>query len=318
MNRSAFFLLCFCFFAQNSFAQTKLKPLVLLKHEEDLKFQDADFSPEGNRLVSVGNKGAVYLWDVSQTFPVSYKQVHEGTALACAYSSDGKYIITGGEEKSIEILRANDLTLVKTIEGLPAQVREVAMSGNRLVVLLQNSEIQIYAADSWTKVGQPRYAARESRVLFNHKGDRFYTWFSSRISVYSAKDGQLLKVFKTTYATPTDLAISRDDKYLVVGFGQADDIMRIYHLPDFKQIKAVKKSGSGDYASGISFFHNSNKLIYQSNAGISNLKVYDLEKDRHSSLSRGNPVVRTSLSKDDTILLLAPKASNAIQLMSVQ
>ncbi|WP_181307143.1 WD40 repeat domain-containing protein [Rufibacter sp. XAAS-G3-1] len=289
----------------------------MLKHENDLQFQDAVFSPEGNRLVSVGNKGVVYLWDVSQTYPVSYKQVHEGTAFACAYSKDGKYIVTGGEEKSIKILKANDLSLVKTIDGLPAQVREIAMTGNRLVVLLQNSEIQIYTTDSWTKVGKPKYAAKDAKILFNHKGDRFYTWFSSRISVYSAKDGQLLKVFKTNYATPTDLALSKDDKYLVVGFGQANEIMRIYNASDFKHIKSVKKSGAGDYASGISFLHNSNKVLYQSNAGIPNLKIYDLEKDRHTTLSRGNAAERTSISKDDSTVLLTPKASNSIQLMSL-
>ncbi|MBC3541112.1 WD40 repeat domain-containing protein [Rufibacter sediminis] len=316
-RKSIFYALGFSLLSTVAVGQTKVKPLALLKHEENMMFQNAVFSPDGNRLVSVGNQGMLYLWDASQTFPVSFKQVHNGTALSCAYSEDGKYIVTGGEEKSLKILLARDLSLVKNITGLPARVREVSMTGNRLVALLQNNEIQIYNTDTWEKVGKPRYAAKDSKIVFSNQGDRFYVWFSTRINAISAKDGELLKVFNTNYATPTDLAISSDDQLLAVGYGQADEILRIYDTNDFKQVKAVKKSGAGDYASGLSFFHHSNKLLYQSNAGTPNLKIFDLDRNTNTSVSKGSASARTSISKDDSKVILAPRAVNSIQLLSI-
>ncbi len=308
---------CFCLASHFSFSQTKLKPLALMKHEENLMFQNAVFSPDGNQFVSVGNQGMLYLWDVNQSYPVSFKKVHEGVALSCAYSKDGKYIVTGGEEKSIKIIQASDLSVVKTITGLPAKVRELVMSGNRLVALLQNNEIQVYNTDTWQRVGKPRYAAKDSKIVFSNRGDRFYVWFSSRINIFSSKDGELIKVFNTNYATPTDMALSPDDLFLAVGFGQADDIIRIYDTDDFKQVKAVKKNGSGDFANGMSFFNNSNKLLYNSNAGNSTVKVFDLENGKDTPVLKGTSSNRISISKDDSKVILGPKASNSIQLMSV-
>ncbi|RNI23006.1 WD40 repeat domain-containing protein [Rufibacter latericius] len=316
-NKVFFLALGFCLVADLSFSQTKLKPLALLKHEENQLFQNAVFSPDGSRVVSVGNQGMLYLWDPSQTFPVTFKQVHQGTALSCAYSQDGKYIVTGGEEKSIKVLLSRDLSEVKTLAGLPAKVREVAMTGNRLVALLQNNEIRIYNTDTWERVGKPRYAASNSKIIFSNKGDRFYAWFSSRIYAISAADGELIQVFNTNYATPTDLAVSSDGQLLAVGFGQANEILRIYDAHDFKQLKAVKKNGAGDYANGLSFFHNSNKLLYLSNAGNPNLMIYDVDKGTNTSVSKGSATARTSISKDDSKVILAPKSINSIQLMSI-
>ncbi|WP_183906875.1 WD40 repeat domain-containing protein [Rufibacter immobilis] len=289
----------------------------MLKHEADLSFQNSVFSPDGNRLVSVGSKGMLYLWDVSKTFPLDFKKVHEGLALACAYSADGNYIITGGEDKSIKILKTKDLSLVKSIDGLSAQVRELAMSGNRLVALLQNSELLLFSTDTWEPVAKPRYAAQDSRVIFSNSGDRFYAWFANRVYAISAKDGELLHVFNTNYATPTDLAISADDKFLAIGFGQAEEIIRIYNTHNMALVKSLKKNGPRDYAKGLSFFHKSNKLLYHSNAASSNLRIFDMEKGTSVSVSKASGSPRTAISRDDSKVILSPKFAKSVQLMSV-
>ncbi len=299
-----------------SFSQSKLKPIASLKHEEDLLFQNAAFSPEGNRLVSVGSKGMLYLWDVAQDYPVSLKQVHKGTVLACAYSKDGKFIVTGGDDKTIKILKTTDLEVVKSLDGLPAPVKDLAMAGNRLVALLQNNEVRVFNTDTWQPVGKPRVGAHDSRIVFSNSGDRFYVWFASRIYSISAKDGELIQMFNTNYATPKDLAISADDQYLAVGFGQADEILRIYNTKDMSLVKSVKNNGKGDYATGLSFFHNSNKLLYHSQADNSN-KIFDLEKGTNTSVLKSNGAAKTSISKDDSKVILSAKAAKAIQLMSV-
>ncbi|AKQ46038.1 hypothetical protein TH63_10935 [Rufibacter radiotolerans] len=267
-------------------------------------------------MISVDNTGSLYLWDVNKTYPVSFKSLHKGSAQACAYSKDGRYIITGGMDKTIVITKVMGLSPYKTITGLPSSVKEVAMAGNRLVALLMNNEIRIYNTDTWEFISKPKYAARESRILFNNKGDRFYVWFASRIYELSAKDGEPINMFNTNYATPTDLAISADDKLLAVGFGQAEEIVRIYSLPDMKVVKSIARNGAGDKATGMAFFHNSNKLLYQSSAGIANFKVLDLDNGTETSVAKGDAAARASISKDDKNVVLAPKFAKAIQLMS--
>jgi WD40 repeat protein len=310
-------VLVFCTLLSSfALAQTKLKTTALLKHREDLIFQGANFSPDGSRLISVDNTGTLYLWDVNKTYPLSFKSLHKGGAQACAYSKDGRYIITGGQDKTIVVTKVIGLSPLKTITGLPSPVKEVAMAGNRLVALLMNNEIRIYNTDTWEFISKPKYAARESRILFNNKGDRFFVWFASRIYEVAAKDGELINMFNTNYATPTDLAISADDKLLAVGFSQAEEIVRIYSLPDMKQVKSIGRNGAGDKASGMAFFNHSNKLLYQSSAGVANFKVLDLDTDTNTSVSKGDAAARAFISRDDKNVVLAPKFSKAIQLMS--
>jgi WD40 repeat protein len=304
--------------ASASYGQSKLKNSIELKHHDDLRFQSAVFAPDGNRLVSVGNKGMVYLWDADQNFPVGFRQVHKGNVVACAFSRDGKYIVTGGDDKTIHILQqGKDLQVIKSIEGLPAPVREIAMNGKRMVALLQNNEIRLYNTDTWERVGKPRYAANNSRLVFSNSGDRFYYWFASRLYSVSAKDGHQLKLFNTNYATPTDLAISADDKYLAVGFGQADEILRVYATRDMSLVESVKKNGPGDYASGLAFFHHGPKLLYYSRSASTNLKILDVEKGTNTGVAKISDLGTTSISKDNSKVVLASKQSNYLQVMAV-
>ncbi|WP_205502133.1 WD40 repeat domain-containing protein [Rufibacter psychrotolerans] len=317
INRKGLFLLANLVLASSlSFSQTRFKALTLLKHEEDLKFQDVAFSPEGNQLVSVGNQGMLYLWDVGQSYPVDFKQVHKGPALACTYSTDGRYVVTGGEDKTIRIFQTIGLAEVKSIGGLPAPVKELALAGNRMVALLQNNEIRLYNTDTWEQVGKPRVAAHDSRIVFSSTGDRFYAWFSSRVYIISAKDGELIQMFNTNYGTPQDLAVSPDNAYLAVGFDKTAEIVRIYSTKNLKLVKAVKKNGSADQATGLTFFNTSNKLLYYSRAANSN-KIFDLEKGTNTAVLKSGPGARASISKDDSKVALTAKTNNAIQVLTV-
>jgi len=104
---------------------------VLGRHDREAT--SARFSPDGNRLASVGTEGILRIWDVASAKEIqSFKQ--NGRLWAVAFSPDGRHVAIGGDNKLVRIW---DTHLQKEVQAMPRsgnQVRCLAYSpdGRRL------------------------------------------------------------------------------------------------------------------------------------------------------------------------------------------
>jgi len=95
----------------------------------------AVFSPDGRRLVSVGEDHQVIVWDFERRERVKTITDHTGTVNAVAFSPDGRWFATGSDDQTIIIWETAQLQQAAVLRDQPGAVLSLTFSpdGRRLV-----------------------------------------------------------------------------------------------------------------------------------------------------------------------------------------
>ena len=93
---------------------------------------DFDFQPGSNLLVSAAYEGKVQWWNDALAAPSSVRTVaaHKGQVRSLAFSRDGQYVATAGNDKLVRIWRATDGVLLKVLAGHTSHVYNLAFHPN--------------------------------------------------------------------------------------------------------------------------------------------------------------------------------------------
>ncbi|KAE9621826.1 putative transcription factor WD40-like family [Lupinus albus] len=84
------------------------------------------FSNDGAYLATVGRDGSLRVFDYSKDLLVCGGKSYYGALLCCAWSMDGKYILTGGEDDLVQVWSMEDRKVVAWGEGHNSWVSGVA------------------------------------------------------------------------------------------------------------------------------------------------------------------------------------------------
>jgi WD40 repeat protein len=76
-----------------------------LKHPH---LTDADFSPDGMRVVTVGDDRVVVIWDAEAGTRLAELKDHEREVVDVEFSRDGKWLATAGKDDTVRIRSAHD------------------------------------------------------------------------------------------------------------------------------------------------------------------------------------------------------------------
>jgi WD40 repeat protein/tRNA A-37 threonylcarbamoyl transferase component Bud32 len=95
----------------------------------------AVFSPDGRRLVSIGEDHQIIVWDFARRERVKTLTDHTGTVNAVAFSPDGGWFATGSDDRTIIIWDAARLQPAAVLRDQPGPVLSLVFSpdGKRLV-----------------------------------------------------------------------------------------------------------------------------------------------------------------------------------------
>lgn len=133
------------------------------------------YSSSGERLATVGDDGLLKIW----TLPTPAPQVFAGNSLAVtatAVTSDGKWIVTGGSDKTIRLFDAATAQQSKAFTDVPDAVSAVALSADDQLTVagLANGVIKFWKTvdgTPWTGDEPPvEGVARAASFLGGHDG----------------------------------------------------------------------------------------------------------------------------------------------------
>jgi len=209
----------------------------------------AVFSPEGDRVVTVGGDSA-RLWDLSEGSPAGERELKRfsppGAVASACFSPDDKYVVTGSWDDTARIWNAEngeaDLKLGGNLDqaqgGHQGKVRSAVFSpdGERVLTASDDGTAKIWSRKDGSLIRTLRGHDENKRVLhaaFSHVGDLIVT--SSRDAtarVWDANTGKQLLVLRSEgdeFAV-LQAAFSADDKWIVTG--HQDNTAKVWKLDD--------------------------------------------------------------------------------------
>ncbi|MFH1212889.1 MAG: T9SS type A sorting domain-containing protein [Candidatus Neomarinimicrobiota bacterium] len=139
---------------------------------------------------------------------------HTGAINSIAYSPDGEYIASGGNDGKVKIWRCDDDTLIKTI-NLGIQVHSVSYSNDGIFIGIgTGNSLDLYQNNTFTHIRDFSYSNINS-ITFSIDG-QFIAAAGSNVSIFRISNSDL---YKTIFpGNPTwSIAFSKNGEYLASG-----------------------------------------------------------------------------------------------------
>lgn len=183
----------------------------------------AEFSPDGQRIATVGYDHLLRLWDATAGAVLATGVGHTQRVLQVLYSTDGERLITTADDHTLKIWRAADAQLLASA-AVPGSTRRLLLSPDDQQVLMTSydAETENYSASLWN--------ARSARLLhvLQHKAVVQAGRFSpdglqvatgsndGELRFWSRQTGALLIARKLSDSALIGLRYSPDGKRLLV------------------------------------------------------------------------------------------------------
>ena len=112
------------------------------------------FAPDGNRLVSAGEDGRIWVWDWRENAVSGAWSAHQSGVMALAFSPDGALLASGGRDERIQIWDGTDLSNrsarpLATLENSRGVVRDLAFCpARRELVVADAGAVTLWDADT--------------------------------------------------------------------------------------------------------------------------------------------------------------------------
>jgi WD40 repeat protein len=152
----------------------------LLRDGHTAAVRRAVFSPDGTKLVSVGEDKQVIVWDFEKRERLATFNDHTDWVAAVAFSPDGKWFATASYDKTVIVWDAIKLQKETVLHGHRGKVVSVAFSPDGQVLASADAAVQsedratlLWRVGSWGKFAQiPLGYSEANSLLFTAGGRR--------------------------------------------------------------------------------------------------------------------------------------------------
>ena len=194
----------------------------ILRDAHTAAARKAAFSPDGQRLVTVGEDKQVIVWDFARRERLKTFTDHTETVTSVAYSPDGKWFATGSYDQTVIVWDAERLQKATVLRGHRNAVHSVAFSpdgrwlaSSALYPPLDDSTI-LWRVGSWEKgVGIPHGTSEVNTLLFSADSKRLMFLGGSSPNTWDVFTGQPVEDKFDTPLEGNNAALSPDATRLV-------------------------------------------------------------------------------------------------------
>ncbi len=286
-----------------------IKPLLALQaHKFNTLYNGKNYDPD---IISALFSSVRFLQNRSD-----YVHNHHSDAVrSIAFSNDGKYIASMGNEGKLIVAEAADLQ--KTISGFPAQpllIENIQFNadGSKIYASADNKSILVYTTNSSSQMPRiidPGHTDKISGLVY-FDDHLISASFDKSVKLIDAVSGKVIKTM-TLESKPVAMCIHKPSKKIVIGC--ENGIIYLADIATFKEAQTLVKLPSGRITAID--FHRSGETIAlgTSEGNVLIIHIKDPEKDQvtilaHKSSITGikfNPAANflASCSLDGTIKL---------------
>jgi serine/threonine protein kinase len=187
--------------------------------------------------------------------PIAEVEAHHGAITGMAYSEDGKWIVTAGEDATLKVWDAAYHTLIRTIELDDGRATALALSGTRALTGHANGKTVLWDLERAAKVATvQRNEANIWAVAFTGDATRFATashdW---KVTLWDANQPAApLHVFDGHENAVQALAYS--PQQFLLASGGADKTVRLWDLQTLSEKRTYR--GERDFVTAVAFSRN--------------------------------------------------------------
>ena len=234
------------------------------------------YSPDGKHIVSsatLTTSYAVILWDVSSGRKVRTFQGHDRKVNVVAFSSDGKYVVSGDHGGTIKLWDVSSGREVQTFIGHGGYVESVNLSSNDKYVVAagEHDIINLWEVSSGNVIKTFKgHSGRFRSVAFSPDGKYVVSLSESAIFIWDISTGVKVRTIEDDYIS--SFAISPDGKYVISGGGNYDRTLKLWDILSGKVINTFRGHANG--IGCVAYSHDGKYVVSGDHGGT--IKLWDI------------------------------------------
>lgn len=272
------------------------------------------FSPDGGRLATLDDRtNSVRLWDVSSGNEIRSCKGHTESVLAVAISSDGRFVASGGWDKTVRLWSLSTGREVRTLEGHKEAIAAVAFSpdGRRLASASADNTVRVWDVATGHNV----------RILQGHVGNVYSVAFSpdgrviasgggdesdaerGETRLWEADSGREIAAVRSPAREVWCVAFSPDGRF-VCSAGGSHSVIQVVEVSSQRQVDAFRGFGCRDVGQ-VAFSRQGNLLATGDGGG--SVRLWSSSSGRHLRRFDGHTgwIGSLAFGPDDRVLATA-------------
>ncbi|MBD2340169.1 ribosome assembly protein 4 [Calothrix sp. FACHB-156] len=309
--------------------QNKFQELQTLS-DHNSSVNSVTFSPDGQQLASGSDDNTIKLWDVStgkviQTLPPLREATptesyidsgHQDSVTSIAFSSDGKKLASGSEDKTIKLWDITTGKLLQTFSGHGDVIKTIALSsdGQKLASGSKDKTIKLWDV-STGKLLQTFSGHGDvvNSVALSSDGQKLASGSKDKtIKLWDVSTGKLLQTLIVHRDAVNSVAFSPDGQHLASG--SDDNTIKLWNFSISNVPQTL--SGHSNPVNSVAFSSDGKQLLSGSNDKT--IKLWDVTTAKQlQTLSGHREAVNSVAFRGDGKQLVSGSNDNTIKLWNV-